>query len=114
MLETKGIDTILSLKDIWFSKIAAKDRDKMVLVFDKMIDIYYDMMKLIIGNSNIKCSKWLSEIEKLSKLNTIDNVLEKIKILIDGKDSIKYNVNSNLFMDMIVISIGGINDGSRY
>ena len=38
-LENRGIDLIIDVKDIWFSLIGAKDRDKMVLVFDKMIDI---------------------------------------------------------------------------
>lgn len=114
MLETKGVETILSLKELWFSVVMAKDRDKMLIVFDKIIDIYYDVMKVIMGNNNVKYFKWLDEIKKISKLNRIDGVLKKINILIDGKDSIKYNVNSNLFMDMIVISIGGINDGSRY
>lgn len=114
MLETKGIETILSLKELWFSKITAKDREKMVVVFDKIIDIYYDVMKVIMGNENIKCLKFLDEIKHISKLNKIDKVLEKINILLEGKDSIKYNVNSNLFMDLIVISIGGINNGSRY
>ena len=114
MLEMKGIDLLVSLKDIWFSKITAKDREKMVIVFDKMIDIYYDMVKFIIGNNNIKCFNWKDKIEELSKLNKIDEILEKINILVEGKDSIKYNVNSNLLMDMIIISIGGISNGSRY
>ncbi|MBQ2872694.1 MAG: hypothetical protein IJE89_01680 [Bacilli bacterium] len=113
-LETKGIDTIISVKDIWFSVVSAKDRDKMIVVFDRMIDIYYDIVKIIMGNSNIKCMKWKEEIIELSKLNKLEGVLEKINILLDAKDSIKFNVNSNLLMDMIIISIGGINNGSRY
>ena len=49
-----------------------------------------------------------------SKNNDIDSVLRKINILIDSKDSIKFNVNSNLLMDSVIISIGGVNDDSRY
>lgn len=113
-LETKGIETILNVKDIWFSVVGPKDRDKMVIVFDRMIDIYYDMMKIFIKNNNIKCSKWLDKIRELCKNNNIEGVLKKINILIDVKDSIKFNVNSNLLIDSVIISIGGVNNDSRY
>lgn len=112
-LEIKGIDTILSVKDIWFSVVQAKEREKMVIVFDRMIDIYYDIMKVLMGSSNLKFVKWHEKILQLSNLNTLDNVLKKINILIDAKDSVKFNVNSNLLVDSIIISIGGISNGSR-
>lgn len=113
-LETKGLDMLINVKDIWFSKIGSKDRDKMIIVFDMMVDIYYDIMKIIIGNKNIKCTKWMDKICELAKLNSHNDVLEKINILIDAKDSIKFNVNSNLLIDSIIISIGGRMYGSRY
>ena len=113
-LEDRGIDLIIDVKDLWFSVIGAKDRDKMVLVFDKMIDIYYDMMKVKNGNNNIKCINWIDEIKDMSVKNSLDDILNKINILVEYKDSIKFNVNSNLLMDSLIISIGGVNNGSRY
>ncbi len=113
-LENRGIDLIIDVKDIWFSLIGAKDRDKMVLVFDKMIDIYYDMIKIKNGNNNIKCIKWIDEINSISFRNSLEDILNKINILVEYKDSIKFNVNSNLLMDSLIISIGGVNNGSRY
>jgi len=113
-LEDRGIDLIIDVKELWFSVIGAKDRDKMVLVFDKMIDIYYDMMKVKNGNNNIKCINWIDEIKDMSVKNSLDDILNKINILIEYKDSIKFNVNSNLLMDSLIISIGGVNNGSRY
>ena len=114
MLETKGIDMIMSVKDVWFSVVAAKEREKMVVVFDRMIDIYYDVMKILSGSKNIKCSKWEDKILEFSKRNMLEGILEKINILVEAKDSIKFNVNSSLLMDSIIISIGGVNDGTRY
>ena len=113
-LEERGIDLIIDVKELWFSVIGAKDRDKMVLVFDKMIDIYYDMMKVKNGNNNIKCINWIDEIKDMSVKNSLDDILNKINILVEYKDSIKFNVNSNLLMDSLIISIGGVNNGSRY
>ena len=104
-MEKNWVDTLINIKDIWFSKVAAKERDKMLVVFDLMIDIYYDMMKIITGNKKYKCKFLEDKIIELSKLNNLDKILEKINILIDAKDSIKFNVNSNLLIDSIIISI---------
>ena len=113
-MESRGIDTIIDVKDIWFSVVGAKERDKMVDVFDKMIDIYYDVMNLIIGKNNIKYSKWKDKLIEFSSRNKLNDILNKINILLEYKDSIKYNVNSSLLIDSLIISIGGINNDSRY
>ena len=112
-LETKGVSTIIDVKDLWFSVVGPKDRDKMVLVFDTMIDIYYDMMKIKTGSKNIKYSRWVDKISEFVNLNNLDGILAKINILLEAKDSVKFNVNSNLLMDSVIISIGGVTDGSR-
>ena len=113
-MESNWVDTFINVKEKWFSLVGPKERDKMVIVFDRMIDIYYDMMKIIINNNQSRESRWMDKLLEYSKKNTLDDVLKKINILIDGKDSIKYNVNSNLLIDSIIISIGGITDDSRY
>ena len=107
-LENKGIDTIIDLKELWFSVVGSKDRDKMIIVFDRMIDIYYDVMKVLIGNKDIKCNMWNDNIYQFANKNNIDGIIKKINILMESKDSIKFNVNSNLLMDSVVINIGGI------
>jgi len=107
-LENKGIETIIYVKDIWFSVVGAKDRDKMIVVFDRMIDIYYDVMKILMGSKDIKCSKWEDKFTLVSKKNNINQILEKINILMEAKDSIRFNVNSNLLMDSVIIRIGGV------
>ena len=112
-IETKGLDMMLSVKDVWFSIIPAKDRENMLLVFDKMIDIYYDVINVIIKNDNIKCADWKDKILEISFDNSLELILKKINILLEYKDSIKFNVNSNLLMDSLIISIGGIKNGSR-
>lgn len=112
-LEKKGIDSFVNARDMWFSVIGLKDRDKMIEVFDIMIDLYYDLMKIITGNSNIKYLNIRNKLEELVKFNKLDDVLKKINILLEAKDSIKFNVNSNLLIDSVVVEIGGVIDGSR-
>lgn len=111
-LEKNGIDEIVNAREMWFSVVGTKDRDRMIEVFDIMIDIYYDMMNLLSGNNNIKNLKNTYNLEELAKLNKIDDIVEKINILLEAKDSIKFNVNSNLLIDSVVVKIGGVIDGS--
>ena len=54
------------------------------------------------------------KINDLVKLNNLEDILRKIDLLLNAKDSIKFNVNSNLLVDSIILSIGGIKNGSRY
>ena len=113
-IENKGINMILDVKDVWFSVIGPKDREKMVEVFDIMIDLYYDIMKVLTGGNNIKYLNYKDLIYGISTKNKLENIIKKINILLDAKDSIKFNVNSNLLMDSVIISMGGVTDGSRY
>ena len=113
-VENRGIETLIDVKDLWFSVIGAKEREKMVLAFDMMIDIYYDVMKILTGNNNIKLDRWRDKIESFSINNKLDGILKKISILIESKEAIKFNVNSNLLIDSVIIGLGGISDDSRY
>lgn len=112
-LENRGLDTLIDIKDIWFSKLGIKDRDKMILALDTMIDIYYDVIKVVTSVENIKFSNMVDKIYEIAKNNKLNCVLEKIRILMEAKDSIKFNVNSTLLIDSIIISIGGVIDDSR-
>ena len=112
-LEHRGIDVIVSVKDIWFSVVGAKERDRMIVVFDRMIDIYYDVMKILSGRMDIKCLKFEDKIREIASINSMDLVIEKINILLEAKDSIKFNVNSSLLMDSVIIRIGGLGNVSR-
>lgn len=113
-LENKGIETLIDVKEMWFSVIGPKERDKMIEVFDIMLDIYYDVMKIMCGSKDIKYFKLEDKIGLIVKLNKLEDVIKKINILLEAKDSIKFNVNSNLLIDSVIISIGGVTDGSRY
>ena len=51
---------------------------------------------------------WEDKIYQFANKNKIDGIIKKINILMEAKDSIKFNVNSNLLMDSVVINIGGV------
>ena len=111
-IENTGIKAILNTKEYWFNHIGSKERDLMSMVFDIMIDIYYDVLKINNGFDSIKYTSYYDELSRISKMNSQAMLLDKIDYLITCKDSIKTNVNSNLLIDSLIVRFGGNYEGS--
>lgn len=111
-IENTGIRTIMKEQELLFNTVSVKDRDKLINVFDKMIDMYYDIMKINTGNKFIKFNDYLDILNDIASKNTCNEILNKINYLVDAKDSIKNNVNVNLLVDSLIINIGGKNESS--
>lgn len=107
VLEKTGINTIIKEKELLFNSVSVKDRDKFVDIFDKMIDMYYDIMKIKSESKNIKNYNYLEIFKDIASNNDTYDILNKINILVDAKESIKNNVNVNLLIDSLIINIGG-------
>ena len=106
-LEEDGINTIIFEQDILFNKLSIKDRDTFIKFFDKMIDMYYDIMKISSGNLNINFNLYLDILTDISNKNNELDILKKISYISYVKDGIKYNVNINLLIDSLIINVGG-------
>ena len=111
-IENNGIESIMEEQELLFSKISVKDRDNFVNIFDKMIDMYYDIMKISTGNGHIAFDNYLGELMAIANKNTTNTILNKINYLVEAKDSIKNNVNINLLVDSLIIKFGGENESS--
>ena len=106
-IENNWINALIDVKMLWFDKIPSKNRDAMLMVFDIMIDYYYDILKIKIGNNDIKYSNYYDSLKKISEMNKEKSILNKIKYLLEAKDSIKFNVNSNILVDSLIVNVGG-------
>lgn len=106
-LEFDGIKTIMREKELLFDSISVKDRENMTLFFDKLIDVYYDIVKIIDGKKEIRFVKYIDKLNEIASNNSIDEILYKIQFLLDAKENIKSNVNMNLLIDSVIVNIGG-------
>ena len=111
-IENNGIKTIMKEQELLFNEIPVKERSKFINIFDKMIDMYYDIMKISVGISNIKYAKYYEVFKKIADKHTESVLLDKINYLIEAKGTIKNNVNINLLIDSVIVNIGGKNEGS--
>ena len=112
-LSNIGIDAILNIQELWFDKIASKDRDVYLKLFDIMIDMYYDIVKLKIGIRSIKYNEYIESFILIADKSSLEQLLNKINFLVEVKDAIKFNINLNLLMDSVVINIGGRYESCR-
>ena len=107
-IENRGIDVICDEKELFFQVVDIKNREEVTLFIDNMIDLYYDMLKLIVdSDSDIKFFQYKDQMNNIIKKNDTTTIINKINFLIDAKDSVKYNVNINLLVDSIILGIGG-------
>ncbi len=107
-IENNGIRTVLKVQEILFQNINSKERDKLILFFDKVIDVYYDIMKIVIKAKEVKYPEYYDILLKIALKNDQNTILKKINYLVMAKDSVKYNVNNNLLIDSVIVSLGGI------
>lgn len=106
-IETSGKRCIMETNDLIFNKISAKNREQLVNFFDKLIDMYYDIMKIIISGGRNNSILYYDVLVEYANNNDEKKILSKIDCLVKTKDAIKYNVNSNLLIDSLILSIGG-------
>lgn len=106
-LENNGRRVFLKKDNFWIDKNISKDRNLLIKLFDMMVDIYYDMVKIKSDMKNIKYMEHVDKLRLIADKNDTNRLLEKINYLIMSKDSIKFNVNVNLLMDGVIINIGG-------
>ena len=107
-IEKYGVRTVINIQNILFDTISSKERDKLILFFDRVIDIYYDIMKIAIEAKNIKYQKYYDVLSWIALKNNRNVILNKINYLLMAKETIKYNVNNNLLVDSIIVSLGGM------
>lgn len=109
-IEENGVDALIYIKDLWYGKFLS--REDYGIAFLLMTYFYYDVLKFkLSSNSYFFCDR-IEDVEKISKLNSIDSLLNKIEIVSYGYEMINYNLNINLLLDDIVIRLGDVNEYS--
>lgn len=102
--ETHHLDTILYMNKIWNEYIQTKE--EIITAFDIMIMYYKDILNNKIRNK-LEIFEQTNEIKKITEQNKIKELCNKINIISKQKQNIKYNANTNLLMDKLIIELEG-------
>lgn len=104
--ETHHLDALLYINKLWNDYI--KTKDDLVDAFDIMIMYYKDIINKKIGKPT-EIFLENKEIEEISSKNNLKDLCTKLNIVINQKQNIRYNANTNLLMDKLIIDLEGGN-----
>lgn len=105
--EEKKLETIVYANDLFHSYM--KDRNDYLLAFNLILMYYNDVLNYKLNGDLICFKEYVNDYKYIDNLS-IENVLEKINIVIDLKGNILNNVNLNLLVDKLVISFKKVDD----
>lgn len=104
-LENNKVATIVNVKKLWHNNF--DNREISSLVMDMLINFYFDVLLNLNNRDSVFFVDRQEDINSVVRLNTTEKVNNKIKILIDSKDDLKFNLNLNLFVSKLIIDLGG-------
>ena len=103
VLENNKKDTIIYAKPLWLTKF--KDRNSFIKAIDIMIYFYNDVLLFKLGCDLKYFNNYYDDVTNIN--GSIDEIIKKIKILIENEYLIRYNLNLNLLINKIIIEFGG-------
>ena len=80
-----------------------KTQEKLFIAFELLVLYYKDVLNVILGSKVQFFNDYYDSLKKNADKNTILSVSKKIKIIVDLSVKIKFNLNSNLLLDKLVI-----------
>ena len=103
-MERNGLKTICYINDLWNKKYSTKD--EYASNFEVMSEIYMDVINYKLGK-DIKFNLNIDDIEYISKNNEINDILRKVNSINQSRENNRFNLNSSLMMDKLIIDIIG-------
>ncbi|MDD2434629.1 MAG: hypothetical protein PHO63_00030 [Bacilli bacterium] len=97
--------TLLYTNRMWHRYIT--NRRMMEIFFDVIILYYKDVLNYKCGRKIENFNDYLDNIKSINDQNDINSICYKIKVYLELKDKIKFNVNNHLLVDKLIIMLEG-------
>lgn len=99
--EQYKLQTLLYIDSLWNSYFS--DRKRLMIAFEIMLYFYNDILNYIMNNPIEIFNDYKKDIQSISIKSNKYVIAKKMKIIVDLKEKIKYNININLLMDKLLI-----------
>ena len=103
--EKNHLNTILYIGKLWTDYITNKEEFEMA--FEIMINYYKDVLNYSLGKP-LEIFEQDDNIKSISESNTVDEICQKINKIVELKELIKYNINTSLLMDKLIMNLEGV------
>ena len=95
--------TLINKNNIFCENIS--DKEKLNRAFSVIIAFYKDVFNLKLNRKVEIFKDYQNELGEITKKNTIIQIIDKINIVEDYKNRIKFNVNTKLLVDGLIIAL---------
>ena len=105
--EKNGIDTLLFSEKLWHSVISDKEDTYRALTI--MVLYYKDILNAMLKN-NVLYFEENENFSFIKKNNTIEQICDKINVILKQREKIKYNVNAMLLIEKFILELEEVHD----
>jgi len=106
-LEKNNSDIVAKIHVLWNNILS--EREDIKITFEIMFLLYFNALQCKLGINNIS-DKY---IKNIIDNNSIYSIKEKITLISDIRDNLKFNINVDMLMDKFVIMFNGV-DSDEY
>ena len=101
--EENHSNTIIYINKLWHDIF--KEKDEIYNAFTIILLFYKDVLNIKL-NKNIEIfNDYIEILQNIEEKNTIDTITSKINVIMNLRETIKFNVNPNMLMDKFIIEL---------
>ena len=102
--EENHSNTLIYINKLWHDYF--KEKQDIYESFTMMLLFYKDVLNLKLGKVVEVFTDYVNIVNVIEEKNKLDEITSKINVIMDLREKIKFNVNSNLLMDKLIIELG--------
>ena len=84
-----------------------KEKNEIFDAFTIMLLLYKDILNIKLGKNIEIFNDYVNNITEIDQKNDLDVITRKINVIMDLREKIKFNINSNMLMDKLIIELEG-------
>ena len=101
--EKYKLDALCKINSLWLKSF--KEKENLILGLTIMMDFYKSILDYKLNLKNENFISIIETIKEIEKNNTINNICDKINVIFKAREKIKFNANSSLIMDKLIIEL---------
>ena len=103
--EENHSNTLIYINKLWNEYF--KEKKDIYNAFTVMLLFYKEVLNLKLGKKIQIFNDYVKDVNIIEEKNKLDEIIEKINVIMDLREKIKFNINNNLLMDKLIISLEG-------
>ena len=102
--EENHSNTLIYINKLWNEHF--KEKEEVYNAFTMMLLFYKDVLNLKLGKVIQVFTDYVNVVNEIEEKNNLDEITSKINVIMDLREKIKFNINSNLLIDKLIIELG--------